>query len=318
MRAWAIDAYGGKENLKLHELPVPEPEAHDVLVRMGGAEVGVWDAFVREGEWPMERAFPLILGVAGAGTVASTGSGVSGLGEGDPVYFYNYPMHHKRCRSKDHNGAWAEYTLVPASNLARAPSPLDLTQSGALPVAGLTALESITDLLGVRKGELVLVTAAAGGVGHLAVQLAKRLGAHVVATASRRSRAFVHALGADTVIDYTAEDVVEGVRNRFPEGVHKALNGAGGDLAKKVAGAVRKGGKLVDLTGSATKVAGVEVISDYGVEANADGLARLARLIDEGRIHVRIEEVFPFDDAPIALERAAGKHVHGKLALEIL
>ncbi|MEO6418015.1 MAG: zinc-binding dehydrogenase, partial [Polyangiaceae bacterium] len=163
-----------------------------------------------------------------------------------------------------------------------------------------------------------LITAAAGGVGHFAVQLAKRLGAHVVATASRRSRAFVHALGADTVIDYTAEDVIEGVLNRFPEGVHKALNGVSGDMANKVARAVRKGGKVVDLTGSASvKVPGVQIITDYGVEANADGLARLARMIDEGRLHVRTQEVFPFDDAPLALERAAAGHVHGKLALEI-
>jgi NADPH:quinone reductase-like Zn-dependent oxidoreductase len=244
MRAWAIDGYGGPERLRLTNLPVPTPGPGDVLMRMRGAEVGDWDILVREGEWPMGRPFPLALGLAGAGTVAAVGRGVTGLAEGDSVYTYSYPLYD--------NGAWAEYMLVPASYAARAPSALDLTRAGAVPIAGLTAHETITDILKVREGEVVLITAAAGGVGHLAVQIARQLGARVVATAGESNHAFLRGLGAETVIDYVAEDVVKAVRARYPGGVDKALNGVDGERANEAVRALRDGGRMVDLTGSAS------------------------------------------------------------------
>src|SRR3954467_14695611 len=124
MGAWAIEAYGGPERLQLMQLPVPEVGPRDVLMRMYGAEVGDWDILVREGEWPMGRPFPLVLGLAGSGPGATLGGEVTGFAEDDPVYVYSYPLYH--------NGAWAEYMLVPASYVARAPASLDLTQAGAV------------------------------------------------------------------------------------------------------------------------------------------------------------------------------------------
>ncbi len=168
MRAWAINAYGGPEQMQLMELPVPEPGPDDILIRMAGAEVGDWDILVRDGSWPMGRPFPLILGLAGAGRVAALGRGATDFDEDDPVYAYSYPLYD--------NGAWAEYMLVPTSYAARTPASIDLTRAGGVPIVGLTAHESLTDLLEVHRGDLVLITAAAGGVGHLAVQIASRLG----------------------------------------------------------------------------------------------------------------------------------------------
>jgi NADPH:quinone reductase-like Zn-dependent oxidoreductase len=118
MRAWAIPAYGGPERMQLMELPVPQVGAGDVLIRMRGAEVGDWDALVREGEWPMERGFPLVLGLAGAGTVAAAGELVSGIAKGDRVYAYNYPMQHPGCESPDHNGAWTSRRRSPRGRRA--------------------------------------------------------------------------------------------------------------------------------------------------------------------------------------------------------
>ena len=115
MRAWAINAYGGPERMQIMELPVPEPGPDDVLIRMAGAEVGDWDILVRDGSWPMGRPFPLVLGLAGSGTVAALGDKVTGFDEDDPVYAYSYPLYD--------NGAWAEYMLVPSSYAARRRPP---------------------------------------------------------------------------------------------------------------------------------------------------------------------------------------------------
>lgn len=310
MRAWAIDGYGGPERLKLMELPVPEPQPGDILIRMHGAEVGDWDALVREGEWPMERPFPLILGLAGAGTVAAVGKKVTGFAENDPVYTYSYPLYN--------NGAWAEYMLVPESYVARSPASLELTRAGAVPIAGLTAHETLTETLEVKQGELVLITAAAGGVGHLAVQIAAGLGAHVIATAGRRNHEFVRALGAQTVIDYKAEDVVAAVRNRFPKGVDKALNGVTGEAANQVVWTLREGGRMVDLPGTVSVARpGVQIDTDYVVGADAGRLGRLARMIDDGHLKVEIQDVVPFDKAPDALEMVLAKHVRGKIVIKI-
>ncbi|WP_165235431.1 NADP-dependent oxidoreductase [Aquisphaera insulae] len=310
MKAWAIDAYGGPDRMQIRRLPVPEPGPGDVLIKMAGAEVGDWDIMVREGEWPMGRPFPLVLGLAGAGTVAAIGGEVDGFAEGDLVYAYNYPLY---C-----NGAWAEFMLSPASYVARAPASLDLTRAGGVPIVGLTAHETLTDLLAVQRGDVVLITAAAGGVGHLAVQIASRLGAHVVATAGRRNLDFVRALGAETVIDYTAEDVVTAIRAHYPDGIDKALNGVAGEEANRVARTLRKGGRMVDLTGSVSEVPrDVRVDREYVVRADGNRLSRVARMIDDGWLKAEIQESLPFERAPDALEVVQAKHVRGMIVLRI-
>ena len=291
MRAWAIDGYGGLERMRLRKLPVPEPGPRDVLIRMSGAEVGDWDILVREGEWPMGRPFPLVLGLAGAGTVAAIGGEVAGFAKGDSVYAYSYPLYH--------NGAWAENMLVPASYVAHAPASLDLMRAGGVPIVGLTAHETLTDILAVQRSDVVLITAAAGGVGHLAVQIATRIGARVVATASRRNHDFVRALGAEAVIDYTAEDIVAAVRARYPGGVDKVLNGVSGEAANQVVRTLRQGGRMVDLTGSVSKVpSGVCVDREYVVRADGNRLAQVARRIDDERLTVEVQDLIPFECAP--------------------
>jgi NADPH:quinone reductase-like Zn-dependent oxidoreductase len=309
MHAWAIDAYGGPERMRFVELPVPTPDAREVLIRMQGAEVGDWDIMVLAGEWSMERPFPLVLGLAGSGRVAALGRDVNAFGDDDPVYVYNYPMRH--------HGAWAQYMLVPSSYVAHAPTSIDLTSAGGAPIVGLTAHETLVDILQVQRGDVVLITAAAGGVGHLAVQIAAHLGAHVVATASRLNHGFVRGLGAETVIDYRAEDIVAAVRTRYPQGVDKALNGVAGETANQAVSLLRQNGRMVDLTGSATLTRlGVQVDTEYVVHADAGRLTRLARMIDDGELRVVIQDVIPFERAPDALDLIKTKHVRGKIVLE--
>jgi NADPH:quinone reductase-like Zn-dependent oxidoreductase len=312
MRAWAIEAYGGPEQLKLMELPVPQLRTDDdVLMRMHGAEVGDWDALVREGGWPMERPFPLVLGLAGSGSVETVGPGVTQFKRGDVVFAYSYPLYD--------NGAWAEYMLVPSDYVAHAPQTLDPVRAGGVPVVGLTAHETLNDILEVVDGDAVLITPAAGGVGHLAVQIATELGGRVVATASPHNHGFVRSLGARWLIDYRTQDVVVEVRKLFPEGVDKILSGlTRSEAANQAARTLRKGGRMVDLPGKVTEVPkGVEVIGDYVVEGDGLRLQLLAAMIDAGRLKVEVQQVFPFDIAPQALAKVLEGHVRGKIVIGI-
>jgi NADPH:quinone reductase-like Zn-dependent oxidoreductase len=308
MRAWAIDSYGAP--MRLMDLPLPEAGPRDLLIRMHGAEVGDWDELVRTGQWSMDRPFPLVLGLAGAGTVAAAGIDVRGYNQADPVYAYSYPLYD--------NGAWAEYMLVPATYAAHAPATLTLANAGAVPIAGLTAHETLLDILEVQEDDIVLITAASGGVGHIAVQIAASVGAHVVATTSRRNVDFVTMLGAETVIDYTSGDVVKAIRSHYPAGVDKALNGLSGEAANQMVWALCDGGHMVDLPGSVSvERPDVRIDSDYVVRGDGARLGLLTRLIDDGLIRVEIQDVIPFERAPQALELALAKHVRGKIALMI-
>jgi NADPH:quinone reductase-like Zn-dependent oxidoreductase len=304
---WAIDAYGDEPTL--HTLPVPSPRDGDILIAMRGAEVGDWDELVRTGEWAMDRPFPLVLGLAGAGRVAALGPSVAGFQLGDPVYAYSYPLYD--------NGAWANYMLVPQAYAARPPASLPLVLAGALPIVGLTAHDCLMDVLKLKKGESILITAASGGVGHLAVQIAARLGAHVLATTSARNREFVSGLGAELVIDYSSEDVVAAVHGRYPRGVDKVLSGVSGPEAGQVLGAVRDGGVVVDLPGAITGAQrGVRVIADYVVRGDGARLAQVSTLVDQG-VRLEVQQPIAFERAPQALELALAKHGRGKLVVEV-
>lgn len=308
MRAWAIGAYG--EPVRLINLPVPKPGPHDVLIRIHSAELGPWDERIRKGEWPMQRPFPLVLGLAGAGMVAAVGADVTSFAVDDPVYAYSYPLYD--------NGAWAEYMLVPVSYVSRAPASLELSRAGAMPIAGLTAHETVIDMLKVHAGDIMLITNAAGGVGHLALQIAAGLGANVVATASPRNHEFVRALGAVTVFDDLSMEVVKMIRARYRQGVNKALNCVSSESAGAMALALAEGGHMIDLTGSVSvSRPGVRIDSDYVARGDGARLERVAQMINAGRVGVVFQAVLPFERAPEALALTLDKHVRGKIGLRM-
>lgn len=323
MGAWAVERFGDPSRerslISLEELPIPEVDRDDVLIRMHGAEIGDWDALVASGEWSVERSFPIVLGLAGAGTVVAAGNSVVGLEKGDAVYTYSHPLSHRNCGAqRHHNGAWAEYMLVPFDRVALAPTSLGLTHAGAVPIVGLTAHEALVDMLKVAKNDVVLITAAAGGVGHLAVQIAARRGARVIGTARTQNHEFLRALGAEVLIDYTRVDFVEATRRLFPEGVDKALNGVGGETANEVVKAVRPEGHVVDLTGSATaSLPRGRVDTDYVVRPDRARLTTLARMFDRGELRLEVAHAVPFAHAPTGLAEVLEKSVRGVLVLKI-
>ena len=212
MRAMAIDHYGSVEVMTDRTLPVPTVAPDEVLIAVHTAGVGPWDAEVRSGVIKEKTAhFPLVLGTDGSGTVVAIGSAVHTLYVGQAVYAYSW--------ANPKGGFYAEYVAVPAKRVAPIPKNLSMEQAGALATTGLTAVQGIDDALHIQKGQLLIIHGAQGGVGTIALQLAKLRGARVLATASGADGvALVRRLGADVVVDGHSGDVVAAAKQFAPKG----------------------------------------------------------------------------------------------------
>src|SRR4029079_14255087 len=230
--------YGDEDVISVRELPVPQPAAHEILIRIDTAAVGSCDASARSGEIKTEHDFPLVLGVDGSGVVAEVGARVTRFKRGDRVYAYNF--------DNAKGGFYAEYCAVPAKHVGRIPAELDLERAGALCVLGLTAIQGVDDALKIEKGETVIVHGASGNVGMIAVQLAKWRGARVLATASGSDGvAFVRALGIDDVVDGKKnDDIADAARAFATDGVDAVLAFVGGDSLIACMETLRKGGRV--------------------------------------------------------------------------
>ena len=309
MRAIAITAYGGPDKLELLDLHVPTIGTKDVLVAVRAAGVNLVDTMFRSG-YMGKDVFPLVMGSDFAGRVESVGAEVQGITPGDDVFGYKLMG----------NGTYAEFAAVPAAYLTKMPKSLDYTRAAAIPCAGLTAYEALTEAANVKAGETVLVTAAAGGVGAFAVQVAVALGAIVIATASEKNHDFLGSLGAFEVIDYRKDDWVETVRKIVPHGVDVCLTCIAGETKQKCVGAVRDGGRLVWISGEEPlgppmqrMIAGAY---SYG-RPDPKVLDALARLCDDGKLVVPVEEVVLLKEAAKAHEKVEAGHVRGKLVISI-
>lgn len=305
MKAIAIRQYGGPEVVEYTELPDPKIGPDSVLVRVRAAGVNPIDWKIRQGllDGILDVHFPLIMGWDLAGIVQAVGGGVTEFRPGDEVIGY------VRKDAVEH-GTYAELVAAPVRTLARKPAALDWAQAGGLPLAGLTAYQALVKALGVQSGETVLVHAAAGGVGVLAVQIARALGARVIGTASERNHAFLRSLGAEAV-SY-GDGLADRVRALARDGVDAALDLVGGDAVEVSAGLVK------DPARSAS-------VADYGVVAkggryvwarpDAADLAELARLADAGELTVPIASTFPLAQAASAQALNAEGRTRGKIVL---
>src|SRR5262245_27687114 len=209
MKAAAIDRFGGPEVIHTRSLPVPRPGANDVLIQLDAAGIGVWDPYVREGEIPTrKRRFPRIIGNDGAGTVVAIGDRVTRFRVGERVYAYSMD-----------GGFYAEYVAVNEDNVAPIPPGMDTEQAGALGADGVTALRGLDDELRLEAGETLMIFGASGGIGHIAVQLAKRMGAKVLAVASGADGVeLVLRLGADAAVDGRRDDAAAAAHAFAPGG----------------------------------------------------------------------------------------------------
>lgn len=333
MRALLLTRYGGPDAAELREVPQPRPGAGEVLVRVHAAGLNPVDFKTREGKLKLIQRYrlPVVMGNELAGIVEARGEGATRFAQGDRVFAR---------MAKGAMGAFADYAVVPETLLATMPPSLDFEAAAGVPLAGLTALQALRDELRLGPGSRVFIPGGAGGVGTFAIQLAKWLGAEVTTTASPRGRALVERLGADVVIDYTAERFEDHVRDM--DGVFDLI---GGETLEKSFGVMRRGGKLVSIAampepetarkdlGRGTALAALFWLASYGLRARARKhgvayrylfmhpsgaeLAELAQLIEGGKLQPVIDRVFPFEEIAQAFAYLESGRAKGKVVVRM-
>ena len=310
MKAVRIEGYGNEEVMALAEVERPTPGDYELLVKVRAAAVNPVDWKLRDGLGEMFGLKPpLILGCEVAGTVEAVGSrgssrtGVSDFVAGDEVYGY----------LSAHSGGYAEYVAAPASEFVRKPKHINFDTAASVPVAALTAWQGIFDHGELASGQRILITGASGAVGSMAVQLAKNKGAYVIGTGSGRNEEFVRKLGADEFIDYKKAKFEDKV-----SGMDVVFDTVGGDTQERAFQTLKRGGVLV----STVSPPSAEKSKEFGVTvamvvmmAKADQLAKINRLVESGKLKVRVATVLPLTEVKKAHQLSSSGHADGKIIL---
>lgn len=303
MQAIMVSETGGPDVLQVTETEMPKPGPGEVLVRVVAAGVGPWDASLRSGQLPWE--LPVIPGGDFAGVVVGDTGAEAFFEDGEPVY--GYPSL---------TGCYAEYVTCPSEQMAPIPAGLSSVDAAAVPIDAMTAQQGMQDHLGIKAGDTVLITGASGGLGHLAVQIARALGANVVATASKHNHEFVHQLGAEMVVDHMQPDWPDRVRSLTDGGVDRVLACARPTL-DGAAHAARDGAVI------ATPVRGDQPDGDrvhwitYDGQSRGSGLIALGPWFDEGTLSVHVARKFFWKDAAAAHRQIEDGHTPGKMVLVV-
>ncbi|WP_171990783.1 NADP-dependent oxidoreductase [Streptomyces sp. JHA26] len=309
MRAISQDTLGGPEVLREVRLERPEPRPNEVLVRVRAAGVNPTDWKHRANGGFLGEP-PFVLGWDVSGVVEAVGIGVAAFRPGDEVFgMLSYPFGH---------GSHAEYVTAPARAFTHKPAGIDHVQAGALPLVSLTAWQALVERADLREGQRVLIHAAAGGVGHVAVQIAKARGAYVIGTASAGKHEFLRSLGVDETVDYRETDVTEAVKD-----VDVVLDTLGGETSLRSLRVLRPGGIVVSIlpVGSdeffeEAERLGVRAVRML-VDADRADMREIAGLVESGRLRATIEKTFPLAEAAKAHELGETGRTTGKLVLVV-
>jgi NADPH:quinone reductase-like Zn-dependent oxidoreductase len=333
MKAFIIDRYGKKEVGRIGEMPDPEVRDDDVLIRIHAASINPLDTKTRSGEFKLILPYrlPLILGNDMAGTVVRVGARVRNFKPGDEVYARP---------DDDRIGTFAEFIAVKESSLALKPANLGMVEAASVPLAALTAWQVLVETAKLKKGQKVLIHAGSGGVGTIAIQLAKHLGAFVATTTSTANIGWVKALGADVVIDYKQQDFATVLR-----GYDVVLNSLGTNELNKSLQVLKPGGHLISISGPPTPTFAVarglawplqQVLRllSFGIRKKAkkiggeytfvfmraDGaqLREITALVESGAIRPVVDKVFPFQDTRKALAYVDSGRAKGKVVVQMI
>ena len=309
LQAQVIDSFGPPDKLHSSSLPMPEPGAGEVLISVRGAGVNPIDAKTRAGRGVPVPRFPAVLGWDVSGEVAATGPSTRLLRKGDAVF--------GMLRFPEIASAYAEYVVGPEQHLAHKPEALDHRAAAAAPMVALTAWQALFEHARVEAGQRVLVHGASGGVGHIAVQLARWKGAHVIGTASARNHDFLRQIGAREVVDYSRQPLGSSAKD-----VDVVIDSRGGDDFLALLGVLRDGGTIVSLVGAhsdGSKAAAAKGVRTAFMVVRPDNsaLAEVAALLAQRTIEIAIDRVFPLNDAPAAHTLIETGHVRGRVVLEI-
>ena len=313
MKAAAVDRFGPPSALTMHEVPVPTPEPHEVLIAIDTAGIGSWDSSIRDGSWrkPGRPRFPLVPGVDGAGIVVAKGARVRRIRVGDRVYAYEF--------GNRQGGFYAEFAAVDAEHVGRVPKGLGLRGAGAVATIGLTALRGI-DALDLRPRHTVLIFGASGAVGTMAVQFAVQRGAHVIATASGAAQArLVRKLGAHRVIDARRTESTDQLRTFAPDGLDGVLALAGGKELERCLDFVRPKGRVAHPNGvePVPKKRRTFRLRAFDAIATPREFDRLNRHLGNRKTRVPISASYPLGKAAQAHRRLEREHVLGRMVIQV-
>lgn len=308
MRIITQNSVGGPEVLVLTDAPTPQPKAGEVLVRVRAAGINPVDLAVRAGFYPLLGEPLFTIGWDVSGTVEALGANVDGFAVGDEVF--GMPRFPRQA------AAYAEYVVAPATELARKPGALTHSEAGGLPLAGLTAWQGLVGKANVKAGDRVLIHAGAGGVGHLAVQIAKARGAYVIATTSHSKIGFVKSLGADQVVDRAQPDAAAQIGP-----VDIVLDPIGGEHVEQSVALLKSGGTLIALLDPSDKARSDAEAKNVRLERisvlpDGPALAELAKLAEAGKLKVQVAKSFPLAEAAAAHTFLASRPT-GKIVLTV-
>ncbi|WP_332303910.1 NADP-dependent oxidoreductase [Rhizobium sp. GR12] len=332
MKAYVVDKYKKRGELRLAEMPDPQVQNDDILVRVHATAINLLDSKIRDGEFKLFLPYrpPFVLGHDVAGTVVKVGPGVSRFKVGDEIY----------ARPRDHRiGTFAEFIAIHEDDAALKPHTLTMEDSSSIPLVALTAWQALVDVAKVKPGQKVFIQAGSGGVGTIAIQLAKHLGATVATTTSAKNAALVKSLGADVVIDYTSQDF-----EKLLSGYDVVLNSQDPKTLAKSLNILKSGGHLVSISGppdpSFARDIGLNALlklvvrllsrsvrrkaKSRGVHYSflfmrADGrqLEQIAGLIDSGALRPVVDKIFPFNQTPDALAYVETGRAKGKVVVKV-
>ena len=309
MKAAYITAYGPNENIQVGELDAPRLKPKQILVQVHAASLNPFDGLIRSGamQQMIPLPVPITLGGDFSGVVTEVADEVTEFAVGDIVYG-------SANVANGGSGSLAEYVAANVANTALAPQSISLVEVAALPLVGASAIQALEDHMKLTKGQKILIHGAAGGIGHIAVQLAKMIGAYVVATANADDAAFVKSLGADEVVDYR--------KKKFEDVVHEmdaVFDTIGGETTDRSFLVLKKGGVLVSMKGAPN----AELAQKYEVgifgqatKTNTEHLNRLRELVETDKIHVRVDQAFDLVYTKDAFDRL-DSHPQGKVVVKV-
>lgn len=310
MKAAQIHDYGHADAVQIVDINKPALSDDAVLVEVYASSLNPFDTVIREGYMKdmIPLTFPVTLGGDIAGVVREVGGNVSSVSVGDKVYGQANAV-------AGNSGAFAEFAVTAASQLAAAPVKLSFNEIASLPLVGVSALQGLTEHIAISKGQKLFIHGGAGGIGSIAIQIAKRLGAYVATTATGEGIEYVKSLGADQVIDYKSEDFAA-VLNNF-DAVFELAGGKEFDKTLKV---LKKGGVAVSMIAQPnedkTTELGVSAFSQ-STHVNTERLEALTKLVNDGVITAHVDQVFSFSDIKAAFDARESGNVKGKIVLEI-
>lgn len=311
MKTAQINKYGGKEVIEINsKISKPQAKEGKIVVEIHAAGVNPIDWKIRQGYMAqmMPLHFPATIGGDFSGVVTEVGGGVSGLSVGDEVYGQAGVL-------LGGSGTFAEYALAPAQNVAKKPKNISHKEAAGLPLAGVSALQALSENINLKKGQKILIHGGGGGIGSFAVQLAKYLGAYVYTTVSTEDAVYVKGLGADEVIDYKSQKFED-----IAKDCDAIFDTVGGETYTRSFNILKKGGMIVSMAEQPNK----ELMEKYAVRAvyqftqpTREKLEKLAVLVEQGAVNVHIDKTFPLNETAEALSYLETGHPKGKVVLQV-